>query len=218
MRQHDDTFAAFERRFRGIESEIPDLSFDKLRTRARLRARHAMPPLAVGAAVLVLLAIVLYPRALRPAEQSRVGEAPADPSPAISAASSAMIVEPSATGRVIPFGRATWTVMCSDASDVDCDGAVALFTNNLGRSWQVIVDQSGGELSVESRACPELNDVTARRCWDVTAVLPSGAFCMVVASGADDARYPDYFQIGGHDGTGRAGGSSDGRPMCLRSP
>jgi len=48
----------------------------------------------------------------------------------------------------------------------------------------------------------------------VTAILLDGAFCMVVAHDANDSRYPDYFQIGGQDGAGRAGGPPSGWPMC----
>jgi hypothetical protein len=121
---------------------------------------------------------------------------------------------PSPTPRTITTGRATWRVACRGTSDKDCDGAVGLFANNLARSWQMVVDESGGRLTVVPRSCPTFDGLTARQCWDVTAVLSSGPMCMVVANGANDPRYPDYFQIGGQDGAGRAGGPPKGWPMC----
>jgi len=131
----------------------------------------------------------------------------------------AISVEPSATPRVTTTtGGATWTVMCNGTSNKDCDGAIGLFSNNLAMNWQQILDASGGRLIVAPRSCPTFNGLTARQCWDVTAVLPSGPFCMVVANDANDPRYPDYFEIGGQDGTDRLGGSPTGWPMCLRSP
>lgn len=108
--------------------------------------------------------------------------------------------------------------MCNATADADCDGAVGLFSNNLARSWKLILDESGGRLTVEPRACPTFNGLTARQCWDVAAVRPGGPFCMVVAHDANDRRYPDYFQIGGQDGAGRAGGPPAGWPMCLDAP
>jgi len=209
MTDHDNTLARFERRFKGIEAEIPDRSFETLRHPARPRARPAMPSLAIGAALLLLVALVFLPRALGPSGPAAGGGPSSTP---------ALSVQPSATPRVITTGRATltatWTVMCSGTSDADCDGAVGLFANNLARSWQTILDESGDRLTVEPRACPTFNGLTARQCWDVTAVRPRGPFCMVVANDANDPRYPDYFQIGGQDGAGRAGGPPDGWPMC----
>lgn len=208
MHESDDTLTRFERRFRAIEGEIPDRSFEALRLRARPRPRYAVPSLAVGAAILLVLALIVVPPALRRSDSSVVGGPSSTPT---------VSVEPSPTPRAITTGEATWTVMCKATSDADCDGAVGLFANNLARSWEMILDESGGHLTVESRACPTFNGLTARLCWDVTAVRSSGPFCMVVAHDANDPRYPDYFQIGGQDGAGRAGGPPDGWPMCLDS-
>jgi hypothetical protein len=78
-----------------------------------------------------------------------------------------------------------------------------------------MLGESGGRLTVESRACPTFNGLTARQCWDVTAALASGPFCMVVAHAANDTRFPDYFEIGGQDGTRLGGGPPTGWPMCV---
>jgi hypothetical protein len=209
MLESDDTLTRFERRFQAIEREIPDGSFEGLRLRARRRAHYAGTPLAVGAAILLALAVIVVPAALRRSDSSVVGGPTS--TPVVSA-------EPSPTPRVITTGDATWTVMCDATSDADCDGAVGLFANNLARSWKAILKESGGRLAIEPRSCPTFNGLTARLCWDVTAMRLSGPFCMVVAHDANDHRYPDYFQIGGQDGAGRAGGPPEGWPMCLGHP
>jgi hypothetical protein len=204
-----DTLARFERRFRGIEDEIPDGAFTAALPRSRVRTA-GVQSMRVGAAVLVVVvALVGASLALRPSTvpAGMVGASPT------SAASPAPTV-PSPTPRAITAGRATWAVACGGIADEDCDGAVGLFTNNLARSWQMVRDQSAGRLTVEPRACPTFNGLTARQCWDVTAVLSTGSMCMVVANGANDPRYPDYFEIGGQDGTGRGGGPPTGWPMC----
>jgi hypothetical protein len=209
MHDTDDTLTRFQRRFRAIEEQIPDRSFESLRLPARPRSRYTMPSLAVGAAILLVLALVVVPPALRRSNSSPAGSSP---TPAVT-------VLPSPTPRLITSGIATWTVMCNGASDADCEGAVGLFTNNLARSWAMILDQSGGRLTVQPRACPtRIDGLTARLCWDVTAVISSGPFCMVVAHDANDSRYPAFFEIGGQDGTGRAGGPPTGWPMCLDAP
>ncbi len=105
--------------------------------------------------------------------------------------------------------------MCDGTSDVDCDGAIGLFANNLARSWQWILDGSGGRLTVQPRACPTLDGIAARQCWDVTALLPDGPFCMVVTHGSSDPLHSDYFEIGGQDGEGRGAPLPSGWPMCL---
>ena len=107
--------------------------------------------------------------------------------------------------------------MCNGTSDKNCDGAIGLFANNLARSWQMILDESGGRLTVRPRACPTLNGLTARQCWDVAALLPGGPFCMVVAHGSSDPLHPDYFEIGGQDGEGRGAPPPAGWPTCLGS-
>jgi hypothetical protein len=206
MHDSDDTLTRFERRFRAIEGQIPSRSFEALLLRARPRSRYARPSLAVAAAIVLIAALIVVPPALRRSASSAPGSA--SPTPAVS-------VEPSPTARAITIGEGTWTVMCNGTSDANCDGAVGLFANNLGWSWKVILDESGGDLAVQPRACPTFNGLTARQCWDVTAVRPSGPFCTVVAHDANDPRYPDYFEIGGQDGTGRAGGPPDGWPMCV---
>jgi hypothetical protein len=216
MTDHDDTLARFERRFSAIEAEIPHRSFERVRQSARPRARAAMPPLAIGAALLLLVALVVAPRVLRPSEPAAVGGPSSTPAVSLEPSETPEAsFEPSATPRVI---AGAWTAMCNGTSDADCDGAVGLFANNLARSGQRILEESGGRLTVEPRACPTFNGLTARQCWDITVVRPSGPFCMVVANDANDPRYPDYFQIGGQDGAGRAGGPPDGWPMCLNVP
>ena len=173
MTKPDDTFDAFKRRFQGIEAQIPEGSFQRLEDRARgHRARFAASSFAVGAAILLLVAVVALPLSLwRSASTVEVGPAS---TPSVG-------VEPSPTPRVITTGEAVWTVKCTTTSDKDCDGPVGLFANNLARSWKMILDQSGGRLSVEPRSCPTFNGLTARECLDVTAALPSGPFCTVVA-------------------------------------
>ena len=130
----------------------------------------------------------------------------------------ATTTDPSPSPRPITTGELTWSVVCHATTDSDCDGAVGLFANNLARSWKDIFDESGGRLTLEPRPCPTFNGLTASECWDVTAVRPSGPFCMVVAHGANDARYPAFFEIGGLDGAGRATGPPKGWPMCLGLP
>jgi len=206
MHEHDqETFDRFERRFRGIEDEIPNVTFSAGRPRSRA-GNVGVPSLRAGAAVLVVVAVLVGASlALRPSTPAaNVG---ASPTPVATPA-------PSPTPRAVTTVRATWTVACGGISDKDCDGAVGLFANNLARSWQMVLDQSGGRLTVESRICPTFDGLTARQCWDVTAVLSSGPMCMVVANGANDPRYPDYFEIGGQDGAGRVRGSPKGWPMC----
>jgi hypothetical protein len=203
--QDQETFARFERRFRGIEDEIPNGRFPAALPRSRART-FGVRSLRAGAAVLVVLAaLVGSSLALRLAGPAAlVG---ASPTPVAT-------VAPSPTPRAVTTGGATWTVACGGTSDQDCDGAVGLFANNLAWSWQMVIDQSGGRLTVEPRMCPTFDGLTARQCWDVTAVLSSGPMCMVVAHGANDPRYPDYFEIGGQDGAGRAVGPPKGWPMC----
>lgn len=201
-----DTFARFKRRFRGIEDEIPNGTFSAAVPRSRVRIA-GVRSLRAGAAVLVVVGVLVGASvALRPSTtpSANVG---ASPTPVVTSA-------PSPTPRTVTTGRATWTVACGGISDKDCDGAVGLFANNLARSWQMVLDQSAGRLTVEPRMCPTFNGLTARQCWDVTAVLSTGSMCMVVANGANDPRYPDYFEIGGQDGAGRAGGPPKGWPMC----
>lgn len=210
MPEHDrETFARFERRFRGIEDEIPDGTFSAAGPRSRSRI-ISLWSLRAGAVAVVVVAVVVGSwLALRqPAPAGNVGGRPAPLATPIST------LAPSPTPRVVTTGGATWTVACGGTADKDCDGAVGLFTNNLARSWQMVLDQSGGRLTVEPRMCPTFNGLTARQCWDVTAVLSSGPMCTVVANGANDARYPDYFEIGGQDGAGRGGELPKGWPMC----
>lgn len=208
MHESDDTLTRFERRFRAIEGEIPARSFEARGLHSPPRSRLTVPSLAIGAATLLVLTLIVVSPALRRSDSPVVGP-PSTPT---------VSVEPSPTPRVIRTGEATWAVRCEAASDADCDGAVELFANNLAWSGKMILDESGGRLTVESRACPTFNGLTARQCWDVTAVRPSGPFCMVVAHDANDPRYPNYFQIGGQDGAGRFGGPPDGWPMCLDTP
>lgn len=208
MHEHDDTLSGFENRFRAIEGEIPDRPFETVWLGARPRARYAMPPLAVATGVLLVIALIVVLPALRRSDAPVVGGPSSTPTAS---------VEPSPTPRLVTTGEATWSVMCDATSDTHCDRAVGLFANNLARSWKMILDESGGRLAVEPRACPTFDGLSARQCWDVTAVMPNGPFCMVVAHDANDSRYPDYFQIGGQDATGRAGGLPDGWPMCLDS-
>jgi hypothetical protein len=205
MHESEDTLTRFERRFRAIEGEIPDRPFATLLHGARPRSRYAVRSPAVGAAILVVLALIVVPPALRRSDSSVVGGPSAAP----------VSVEPSPTPRMLTTGEATWTVTCDATSDADCDGAVGLFVNNLARSWKTILDESGGRLTVEARTCPTFNGLTADACWDVTAIRPNGPVCMVVAYDANDPAYPGYFQIGGEAGGGQAGGPPDGWPMCL---
>jgi len=204
-----DTFARFERRLRGIEDEIPDATFTAALPRSRARI-VGVRSLRVGVAMLVLVAVLAGSSLAlrRSAPAANVG---ASPTPV---ATPIATLAPSATPRAVTTGSATWTAACGGVSDRDCDGAVGLFSNNLARSWQMVFDQSAGRLTVEPRMCPTFHGLTARQCWDVTAVLSAGPMCMVVANGANDPRYPDYFQIGGQDGAGRAGGPPPGWPMC----
>lgn len=203
MPEPDDIQTRFERRFSAIEAEIPARSFEAGRVRSSSRSRRATSSLAVSAAVLLVFALIVVPPMLRRSD-----------SPAIIGGPSAS-VESSLIPRVIMTGELTWAVTCGATSDSDCDGAVELFANNLARSGQQIFDDSGGRLGVMPRDCPTRNGLTARRCWDVTAILPSGPLCMVVAHGATDPRYPAYFQIGGQDAAGRGGSPPDDWPLCL---
>jgi hypothetical protein len=123
--------------------------------------------------------------------------------------------EPAAS-RVTTGGTA-WTADCTAASSDDCVGAVELFAINLGRSSEPVFDQSGGQVTLVPRPCPASGPVKAAACWDVTAQTTNGPFCMVVAHRATDPRYPDYFEIGGMDGVGEAGGHPSDWPMCLPS-
>jgi hypothetical protein len=208
-RDHE-TFARFERRFRGIEDEIPIGSFPAVvgRSRARIVGGRS---LRAAAAVLVVIAVLAGSSlALRRAAPAAIVGA----SPTVVATTPLATAASTATPRAVTTGSLTWTVACGGASDADCDGAVGLFANNLAGSWQGVHSQSGGRLTVEPRMCPTFDGLTARQCWDVTAVLSSGPMCMVVAHGANDPRYPDYFEIGGQDGADRAMGPPKGWPMC----
>lgn len=204
-----DTFARFERRFRGIEDEIPNGTFSAAPPRSRARIA-GVRSLRAGAAVLVVLAVLVGSSLALwlSAPAANVGASPT------AVATPVATLAPFPTPRAVTTGLATWTVACGGTSDKDCDGAVELFANNLARSWQMVLDQSGGRLTVEPRKCPTFNGLTAHQCWDVTAVLSTGPMCMVVANGANDPRYQGYFEIGGQDGTGRAGGPRKGWPMC----
>jgi hypothetical protein len=201
-----DDLLRFERRFRAIEAEIPDRPFEVRGHRAHLRARDVMPVLAVGTLIVLVVAFVIGSPTRRPADTSTVGE----PS-----ATATVTPEPSPSPRTITTGEITWTAVCNATSDTDCDGAVGLFANNLAWSRNAIFDASSGRVTVEPRACPTFNGLTARQCWDVTAVRPDEPFCMVVAYDASDPRYAGYFQLGGHDGSGRIGPPPSGLPMCI---
>jgi hypothetical protein len=196
MHGPDDIQSRFNRRFRAIETHIPDRPVAVVRVSGPPRARLAGAALGLTVMLVLVAAVVVLPGARRPSVSA----------------------EPSPTARTVQTGEAAWAVMCNATSDSDCDGAVGLYVNNLARSWKAIRDESGARLTVEPRACPTINGLTARQCWDVTAVRPSGPFCMVVAHDANDPRYPAYFEIGGQDGTGRAGGPPVGWPMCRTDP
>jgi len=208
----EEIVQAFGRRFGAIEREVPATPpFVVLRQSRGDPKRWALPT-ATAVALVVLLVASFASRAL----VLPLGSGGSTP---------AVGTEPSASPRAISVGDATvggkvtWNALCGGASDIECDGVVRLFTTNLGRSWRSIVDQSGGRLTMEPRSCPLRPDgLTARVCWDVTAVIASGPFCMVVAHDADDPRYAPYFQIGGEDGAGRVGGLPSGWPMCLGRP
>jgi hypothetical protein len=220
MNEPDTTYWRFERRFRAIEAEVPERPFAVRPPRQGPRARLQAPSLLAGATVVLLAVLVLVPMAQRspaPAAAPPSATAAATIAPTGSPLSS---TAPSPTPRLVTTGRLTWTAACRSTSDADCDGAVGLFSNNLARSWQWVHKDSGGQLTVEPRACPTTaGGLTARSCWDVTAAVPNGPICMVVANGANDPRYPAYFQIGGDDETGQiAVPGAPPRPMCLATP
>jgi hypothetical protein len=115
----------------------------------------------------------------------------------------------------IVTGTMTWFASCGEAQSIDCRRVVELFSNNLARDVKQIWQTADGWVTLTSRPCPTFNGRTALFCWDVDARTTDGPFCMVVGNGSTDSRYPAYFEIGGMDGTGRAGGPPSGWPMCL---
>jgi hypothetical protein len=107
-----------------------------------------------------------------------------------------------------------------DVAEVDCTGASERFINLLARSTDDVFDQSGGLLTVEPRpVCPPVPEwADGADCWQVTAndafLASDQPWCMVIAKRSSDTRYPPYVQVGGPDGTGRAGGMPEGWPLC----
>lgn len=187
----NDTFARFSRRFGAIESQIPDRQLAPGQAGSRVGADFAVPSAAAGLVIVaVLVALVALPRVLSP---DRAGTG-ATSTPELTAGATE---DATAPPLIVTAGRASWVVACGDANVEHCEGAVELFSNNLGRSWATVLEQSNGRLTVEPRACPALEGLTVERCWDVTAVITDGPLCIVVATGADDPRAAEYFQIGG---------------------
>jgi hypothetical protein len=80
MNEHDDTLARFKRRFQAIEAEIPERSFQVARPRSRPRSLVDAPALAVVAVMLLILALVVIPQALRPSTPVAVGGPSSPPS------------------------------------------------------------------------------------------------------------------------------------------
>jgi hypothetical protein len=208
--QDRDTFGRFERRFRAIEAEIPERW---VRPPSRRPTSRFAPLVGVAAALVVVVgaAIVVVPR------PSLIGP----PSESIGAPGATSTPAPTPVAspqrRTIQTGDLAWFAACADVTDADCDGAVALFANNLARSQSFVHTQSGGLLHVFPRPCPTYRGLTARLCWDITVVVADGPKCMLVAHDANDDRYGPYFQFGGHDWTGRftPPGRPSGQPRCL---
>jgi hypothetical protein len=154
------------------------------------------------------------------------------PGPRTSSPSAVATPAPSAWGttatpRSIPIAPAVLTVMidewsarCIEVERVDCIGASERFINLLAWSTYAVFDESGSLLNVEPRpVCPAVPHwADGSYCWQVTAegatLSPGEPWCMVIAKRSTDTRYPPYVQVGGPDGTGRAGGMPESWPLC----
>jgi len=91
--------------------------------------------------------------------------------------------------------------------------ARALFINNLARSHDSVLTESGGALWVEPRPeCPPLPDwADPTQCWQAAAVVADGEVCMIIARGPGSL---GFGQVGGDDMAGRLV-DPPGWPECL---
>lgn len=142
------------------------------------------------------------------------------PSPILSAAPAltpapTMATPPTTTtpAPVVQVGE--WSAECFGVGADDCQGVAALFVNNLARSQQWVLEQSGGALSVDPRPdCPPVPGwADPGFCWQATALVSGGSICMVIAR-QGPSRPVGFGQVGGDDMTGRAGDPPEGWPTC----
>ncbi len=127
----------------------------------------------------------------------------------------------SACTATVGVGDQMWTAECGIVVPDDCEGATALFVNNLARSGGWIHDASGGRVRVSAASCPTdphpdvVTYLDLRACWRVEAQLPDGRACMLVARQKDpEAIGAPFGQAGGDNYTGLAGAPEPGTAPC----
>ncbi|MFN8622913.1 MAG: hypothetical protein U0869_19420 [Chloroflexota bacterium] len=143
-------------------------------------------------------------------------------SPSISSTPSGASLGPSADaarGAVLTLRLGDWTARCVEVPETDCRGAAGLFINNLARSWQSVLDDTGGRITVVPRpTCPRVPDwADPSFCWQVSAEVPDAPVCMVVARQDPPRDGGGFGQVGGDDLTGRAAVPSPW-PGCVANP
>jgi hypothetical protein len=218
--QDRDTLARFERRFAGIEAEVKDPPVLDL---GRGAVTGVTPTPRLFAAAIAVVSIVVAAMALGPIFAGGRSTGPGSTVGAvIETASAGPVAAQSAPPTTVPtVAVGDWTARCLDVAKADCIGASERFINLLVWAGPAVFEQSGGVLIVEPRPiCPPVRDsADGSYCWQVTAERAISSetgepWCMVIARRSTDTRYPPYVQVGGPDGTGRAGGMPAGWPTC----
>jgi hypothetical protein len=209
-----------DRELRRAEIDFPDIAQPRRSARRRWSV-GAVPAVAIAVVVAATALIggirLIGSVASGPAAASSVAPLAASPSAESLDVGSPL---PSKLRLVPPVMVGEWTANCNGVAVVDCRGSVERFVNLLARDAAGILDESGGLLDVTSRpVCPPVQAwADGSECWQVSArgaTWPAGgAICMVIARRGSDLRYPPYVQVGGEDGTGRAGGMPAGWPSC----
>lgn len=220
MADHDqDTLARFARRFAGIEADVKDPP----PLAAGRGTMHRLSRGSLGLAwALAVVAVVVAVFAAGPLIVGGKSDGPASTSGAVVGASPTPApATPAGASPVLTVKVGDWSASCEAVEIADCQGAAERFINLLARSWASVFEQSGGLLAVTGRpVCPPVPDwADGSYCWQVSAPGASWSstdapVCMVIAKRGTDTRYPPYVQVGGLNGTGRAGGPPEGWPSC----
>ena len=95
---------------------------------------------------------------------------------------------PSATPTATPSGPSLsiwgeWSATCVGVAVRECRPVAKLFINNLAGTGGWVLQESGGNLTVEPRPlCPAVSEnMDGSFCWQVQAALEDRQICMVIA-------------------------------------
>ena len=141
MNDPDEILTRFQNRFRAIEAEIPERPFEVAPGRPRPRLRVALTSVPFGAALVLLVTLVVVPQALRPSGGAAMPPAagtPAGESAVAPPASAAQSESPAVTVRPEPI------VACGRLNPETCKHSIELVREahpeEVAAAWAIVVD------------------------------------------------------------------------------